>query len=312
MAMITVDLARRLAAAGESFWDLTEAERKDAAERGLDAGAARVTAPEEGWEHDEDGSQPSGGVAIATDRRVETDPAPSGSAAAGLIGLAPILVIVAVNALCTYLVLPAMDFGFLESEKYGATSLAGVMGIWSVTVGMLAGILAIFVMQPGRVRSHIDGLTEGARNAVLPVFNTASEVGYGAVIASLAVFALIRDGIFNLSDNAIAVSALSTSGIAALTGSASGGLTITLDAFGQDLQQMAADQGTSMEVMHRVMAMASTGFDSLPHNGAIITLLLVCGLTHRESYKDIFAVTVVVPVIGLVAVAGLGMAFGAF
>jgi len=308
---------RKLASAGESFWDLTTLEHRDAEERGL----ASDTSPSgpsgsttEGSPSREGGPQ-GGGVAVATraDVAVAEEERPGDSSArAGLLGLLPIVVIVVVNALATYLVLPAIDFGFLESDKYGGTTLEGVMGIWSVTVGMLAGIVAIFLMRPRLHREYVSSLSEGAKNAVLPVFNTASEVGYGAVIASLAVFAVVRDGIFNLSDNAIVVAALSTSGIAGLTGSASGGLTITLETFGQDLQQMAVDQGTSMEVMHRVVAMASTGFDSLPHNGAIITLLLVCGLTHREPYKDLFAVTVLVPLIGLLVVAGLGAMFGAF
>jgi H+/gluconate symporter-like permease len=39
--------------------------------------------------------------------------------------------------------------------------------------------------------------------------------------------------------------------------------------------------------------MASGGMDTLPHNGAVITLLAVTGLTHRQSYGDIFAITCV-------------------
>ena len=45
------------------------------------------------------------------------------------------------------------------------------------------------------------------------------------------------------------------------------------------------------EVLHRVASMASGGMDTLPHNGAVITLLAVTGLTHRQSYRDIFAIT---------------------
>lgn len=48
-----------------------------------------------------------------------------------------------------------------------------------------------------------------------------------------------------------------------------------------------------MEVLHRVVAMASGGMDTLPHNGAVITVLAVTGLTHRESYRDIFAITII-------------------
>lgn len=317
---------KQLAAAGESFSDLTEAERKEA--RKHEGGAGSSTGgtrplPAAGQPTPGDaGAQPLPHGPMAATLEMEAaapqtvsepvhTPTRTG-ATAGLIGLSPILAITVVNALCTYLLFPAMDFGFLSSEKYGETSLEGVMGIWSVTVAMLAGIVLIFALRPGSAREYVDGLTEGAKNAVLPIFNTASEVGYGAVIASLAVFAVIRDNIFGISDNPIIVAMASTSGISGLTGSASGGLTITLNTFGEQLATMATEQDIPLDLMHRVTAMASTGFDSLPHNGAIITLLLVCGLSHRESYKDIFVVTVIVPVVGLLAVAGLGMAFGTF
>ncbi|MDN5717804.1 MAG: GntP family permease [Janibacter sp.] len=309
---------KQLLAAGESFADLTLAERKEAERLGRDL-------PTTGSPHRADAVDPdalegtatqpaSAPVTVATAER--TSPSPEvgqrPGPVAGLIGLSPILAIVAANALCTYLLFPALDTGYLADKKFGGTSIAAVTGIWSVTVAMLAGIALVFLMRVGSWREYVEGLTEGARNAVLPVFNTASEVGYGAVIASLAVFATVRDGMFGVSDNPVVVAAVSTSGISGLTGSASGGLTITLNTFGEQLAQMATDQGISMELMHRVTAMASTGFDSLPHNGAIITLLLVCGLSHRESYKDIFVVTVIVPVVGLLAVMGIGLTVGTF
>ena len=37
----------------------------------------------------------------------------------------------------------------------------------------------------------------------------------------------------------------------------------------------------------------SGGMDTLPHDGAVITLLAVAGLTHKQSYKDIFAITLI-------------------
>ncbi|NYF96970.1 GntP family permease [Janibacter cremeus] len=318
---------RQLAHAGESFWDPTHAELKQSRRgnitSGPDTGGASTSLPaaDSGGGPVSSGTQGGRGPAVATREMTTTSAttvttgqttATRPSASAGLIGLSPILAIVAVNALCTYLLFPAMDFGYLADEKFGATSIDALTGIWSVTVAMLAGIVLVFLMRIGSFSEYVDGLSDGAKNAVLPVFNTASEVGYGAVIASLAVFVAIRDNIFGISDNPLIVAAASTSGISGLTGSASGGLTITLQTFGTDLAQMATDQGISMGLMHRVTAMASIGFDSLPHNGAIITLLLVTGLSHRESYKDIFVVTVLVPLAGLLTVIGLGMAVGSF
>lgn len=56
------------------------------------------------------------------------------------------------------------------------------------------------------------------------------------------------------------------------------------------------------DILHRVASMASGGLDTLPHNGAVITLLAVCGLTHRESYKDIFAITTVITIFAVFVV----------
>ena len=134
------------------------------------------------------------------------------------------------------------------------------------------------------------------QRSLLPIFSTASEVGYGAVIAAMAAFAIIKGGILNPVMNALVASAVSTSTIAGITGSASGGMTIALNAVGEDLTAMAMDQGIALDAMHRVTAMASGGLDSMPHNGAVITLLMVCGMTHRESYKDVGMVSIVIPV----------------
>lgn len=280
---------RQLMAAGESFTDQTEAERK--------------AAPGSG------GGQGSGSAGTVTETMPEVREA---TTTRTLLGLLPVVVVIGMNALCTYAIFPAMDFEYLAEERYGSTSITTVGGTWAVVLAMLTSILVIFALKPRAVKEFIEGLSTGAKNAVVPAFTTASEVAYGAVIASLAVFAIIRDWIFGLSDNAVVVSILSTSGISGLTGSASGGLTITLETFGEQLRTMADAEGISMDLMHRTTAMASTGLDSLPHNGAIITLLLVCGLSHRESYKDIGVVTVLVPLVGLALVAGVGLAIATF
>ncbi|QVQ51865.1 GntP family permease [Spiractinospora alimapuensis] len=315
----------KLRARGESFSDLTDAERRNGGaahgpdgETGASGGVTRPDGTDRtdvevgaGPLEESDGE----GTAVATRSRTTTDPAPvrsTGTAGRGIVGLLPVLAVVLTNALMTYLILPALDTRYLAEDAYGATDLSAVAGLWSVTSGMVIGIVVIFALKLGSIREFVSGISEGAKNAVLPAATTASEIGYGAVIASIAAFVVIRDGIFAISDNALVTSILSTSGIAAVTGSASGGLTISLETFGEELSVLAADQGISMEVMHRATAMAATGLDSLPHNGAIITLLLVCGLSHRESYKDIGVVTVLVPLVGVAVTAALGLAFGAF
>ena len=79
--------------------------------------------------------------------------------------------------------------------------------------------------------------------------------------------------------------------LAGITGSASGGMSIALAAMAEQFIDGANAAGIPLEVLHRVASMASGGMDTLPHNGAVITLLAVTGLTHRQSYRDIFAIT---------------------
>ncbi|STC69816.1 GntP family permease [Corynebacterium pilosum] len=223
----------------------------------------------------------------------------------GLLGLLPIAVVIITNFLMVYVVADLLDADYLAEEKYGATSIDGVIGVWSPVVALSVGVLVIVATNPRRFRESIADLSEGAKNAILPCFTTASEVGYGAVVASLAVFATVKNSMFGISDNALVISTVSTAVISGITGSSSGGLSITMETLGTQLAQLAAEQEISPELMHRVTAMASVSFDSFPHNGAILTMLIVCGMTHRLAYKDIFVVTVVVPLVTLVAMLGV-------
>src|SRR5699024_8065949 len=123
---------------------------------------------------------------------------------------------------------------------------------------------------------------------------------------------LILDGLFSVTQNALVTSALSTSVIAGITGSASGGMTIALNALGDDFRQLALDQDISMEAMHRITALASGGLDTMPHNGFVVTLLLVCGMSHRESYKDVAMISLIIPVAVTAIMIPIVMTVGSF
>ena len=116
------------------------------------------------------------------------------------------------------------------------------------------------------------------------------------MIKSLAIFSVVQNFVFNISSNPIISEALSVNLICGLTASASGGLTITLDALAPTYMQMASALNISPEILHRVASLACGGLDTLPHNGAVITTLAICGLTHKESYKDIFVTSVLIPI----------------
>ena len=229
-----------------------------------------------------------------------------------LLAFLPILVVITLNYVMAKHVFPAMDTSYLAEDAYGATDIATVGGIWAIIVALVASCLLILALNWKRFRDVKKSVNAGTMGSLLPIFNTSSEVGYGAVIASLPAFKLVRDAVLGVSDNPVIALAVSVNVLAGVTGSASGGMSIALQTLGETFRGLAEEQGISLELMHRVTAIASGGFDALPHNGAVITLLAICGLTHRQSYKDIAMVAVVIPVAALIVVITLGSLFGSF
>ncbi len=223
------------------------------------------------------------------------------------LAIAPVVLVIALNAAFTYLVFPNMDAGYLAEDKYGATSLKSVAGIWAIIVALVSSIILVIAANWKRFENVKDSINQGTMGSLLPIFNTASEVGYGAVIAALPAFLIVRDFVLDLfPDNPLASLAVAVNVLAGITGSASGGMSIALSALGEQFADMGNAQGISMGLMHRVTALSSGGFDALPHNGAVITLLGICGLTHKQSYVDIFICAVGIPVVATITVIVLG------
>ena len=223
------------------------------------------------------------------------------------IAIAPVVAVIVINAIMTYLVIPNLDTAFLAEERYGPTSLDAVRGIWAIVTALVISIVLTIGLNWSRLTDLKETVNKGTLGSMLPVFNTSSEVGYGAVIASLPAFFLVRDAVLNIApDNPLISLAVAVNVLAGITGSASGGMSIALQTLGPQFAEMAQAAGISPGLMHRVAALSSGGFDALPHNGAVITLLAICGLTHRQSYPDIFVVAVLIPVFATIVVVLLG------
>lgn len=168
-----------------------------------------------------------------------------------------------------------------------------IAAIWAVEGALLVGILTVLAFSGRTVFAKFaDGSKSAIAGALLASMNTASEYGFGAVIAALSGFLVVANGLTSIP-NPLVNEAITVTSLAGITGSASGGMSIALAAMADSFIQNAQAAGIPLEVFHRVAAMASGGMDTLPHNGAVITLLAVTGLTHRVSYKDIFAITVI-------------------
>jgi H+/gluconate symporter-like permease len=224
----------------------------------------------------------------------------------------PLIVVIAVNVLMTLVVLPRLDVSFLAEERFGATSLAAVGGIWSVVTALLAAIVAVLIVNWRRLGAVRDSLDSGANASVLPILSVASLVGFGAVVAAVPAFEIVRHWVLSIEGGPLVSLAVATNLLSALTGSASGGLTIALDALGTAYMRLAAEHGIDPALLHRIAVMSAGTLDSLPQNGAVVTMFAVCGSTHSQSYFDIVMAAIVGPIIALVVVIALGSCVGSF
>jgi H+/gluconate symporter-like permease len=224
----------------------------------------------------------------------------------------PLVVVVSVNFVMSMLVLPLLDTSFLSEVRWGQTSLAAVGGVWAVITALVCAILAVLAINYRRLPAVRETMDAGANASVLPAMSVASLVGFGAVVAAVPAFGIVRDAVLGIEGGPLVSLAIATNVLAAMTGSASGGLTIALDALAGSYIERAADIGLAPALLHRVAVIAAGTLDTLPHNGAVITLLAVCGSTHRESYRDIVIVGIIGPIIALAVVIVLGSTFGSF
>ena len=201
------------------------------------------------------------------------------------IAIIPLIAVPSLNLILTALI--PRKFGAISTVVLPGlsaplvTNIPAVTSLWALEGALLLAIGMVVALGFRGLRSKVaEGTKLAVGGALLASLNTGSEYGFGAVISALPGFLAIRDSMSSIS-NPLVNAAITTTTLAGITGSASGGLSIAL----------AAMSGRSLAVMHRVTAMASGGMDDLPHNGAVITVLAVTGLTHRQSYGDIFVIT---------------------
>ena len=221
--------------------------------------------------------------------------------------ITPIILVLVVNYLLGKYVFATMDGTFLKD--FGGIKLSSVQGIWSLISALVVAIIVSLILFWKNIENVTNTVNKGAIGSLLAIANTSSEVGYGNVIKTLGGFAILQAGILAIPGSPLISLAASTSILAGITGSASGGMSIALGILGKTYMAKAQALGISPEVFHRIAAIACGGLDTLPHNGAVITLLGITGMTHKQSYVDIGMCTVVIPLIAT-AVCILFASFG--
>jgi H+/gluconate symporter-like permease len=228
------------------------------------------------------------------------------------LAILPLVVVIATNFLMALVIFPRIDSSFLAEPRWGGTSIGAVSGIWSVVVALAAANLTVLAVNIRRMPSPRESLDAGANSAALPMLMIASLVGFGAVVAALPAFSVVRDVVFSIQGGPLVSLTVAMNVLAGLTGTASGGMAIVLNAFGDNFLRLASQHGIDPQLMHRITTTSAGTLDALPHNGTVLLLLQISGLTHRESYLDMVMTVIVGCLIGLVALLILGSVFGSF
>jgi len=172
-----------------------------------------------------------------------------------------------------------------------------VAAIYSVCIGLLAASILVYATNWKRIEKPLKTLGDGLMDGVLPLISIASIVGFGYVVQQAPAFGAFAQFAMGMQFHPYISAVVATNIMAGITGSSSGGLTIFLKTLGI---QYLAMPGVNPEVLHRLVAVASGGLDSLPHSGGVIAALAIFQLTHKEGYKGMFVVNTVIPLIAVV------------
>ena len=175
-----------------------------------------------------------------------------------------------------------------------------------IVVSLLIGILLIVFFSFKSIKNLVPSLNQGASDSVMAMINTSAAVGFGTVVRAVPGFQKLTDYVLGIDASPLISMAIASNVLSGATGSASGGLGITMEALGHEYYQIALSTGISPEAFHRIASIASGGLDALPHNGAVITILIVTGLTHKQAYRDLAVVSIAFPILALIPAIMLG------
>ncbi|PBB06957.1 GntP family permease [Salimicrobium humidisoli] len=173
---------------------------------------------------------------------------------------------------------------------------------WDIVTALISGIVLIMLLNVTKYAKFIGAMNKGASGSVLAIINTSAAVGFGTVVREVPGFERLTEMLMGVKGNPLISEAVAVNVLAGATGSASGGMGIALEALGSKYYQIALETGISPEAFHRVASLSSGGLDALPHNGAVLTLFAITGMTHKDSYRDIFVVAILIPIISVAVV----------
>ncbi len=168
---------------------------------------------------------------------------------------------------------------------------------WNVVSAVFAGValatILMFNKVAGGVNEWIKVFNKGAADSGVAILNTAIVVGFGGVVKNTQAFSDLVSWLQGINILPLVFVMITVAVCAGACGSASGGMSVAFNALTDTFLAL----GVPLKYVHRISAIAAGTLDTLPHQGAQITLLGICKLTHKEAYFDIAITQIVIPFI---------------
>ncbi len=172
----------------------------------------------------------------------------------------------------------------------------------NIILALLSGVIIVMVLNLKKRSGFINAVGKGAQGSIGAILNTAAAVGFGSIVKTVPGFAALTGMLLSIPGSPLISLAVAVNLLAGATGSASGGMGIALEALGAKYMELATQQGINPAAFHRIASLSSGGLDTLPHNGAVLTLLNNTGMSHKDSYVDIMVTSLILPALSLIPV----------
>lgn len=175
-----------------------------------------------------------------------------------------------------------------------------------IVASLSIGILLAMILNFRCYKQFTGTLSSGASASVMAIINTSAAVGFGTVVKEVPGFQELTNILLGIQGSPLISEAIAVNILAGATGSASGGMGIALEALGAKYMDLATQMNINPEAFHRIASLSSGGLDTLPHNGAVLTLLAASHMSHKESYIDIFVTCTAIPVLAVIVAIIMG------
>lgn len=157
-----------------------------------------------------------------------------------------------------------------------------VSGAWSVVTALAIAALILAVIHRERLPLLRKTLDAVANASVLPVLNTASLVGFSAVVAALPAFAVAATDSWRYPAGRLCRLPSPPTRSVVLPARRQANWPSRLTSWVKRMSNWPRAWTFTLK-MHRVAAISSGALAMLPHNGSVVTLLAICGLPNEGA-----------------------------